>query len=135
MAGVVNSANIKFYKGSTAVSKLTGVSLSINREFRDTTTKDSGKWREGCGGLLSASGSFDSLYDLSATLGFSTLLSDMINDTPVAAVIGGEATGDITYSGNVIFTNLEQNAPGTEENVTYSGSFEFTGAITEATVA
>jgi len=131
MADITNSANIKFYKGNTAVSDLTSVSLSMNVEFRDTTTKDSGGNREGCAGLFSASGSFDALHDNSAALGFRTLFSDMIAKQPVNAVIGGAATGEITYSGTVIFTSLELNSSGTEENVTYSGSFEFTGAITE----
>lgn len=135
MATITNSTAFKVYKTTTAVSDLTDASMSLNKEFRDTTTKDTGGNREGCAGLFSGSISFSALHDNSATLGFDTLFADFLAGTALTIVFGGAVTGEKTYTGSGIFTNLEISSPGTEENVTYSGTFELSGAVTEATVA
>ena len=135
MATITNTTAFKIYKASTAVSDLTDASLSMNREFRDTTTKNSGGNREGCAGLFSGSMSFSALHDNSAALGFDTLYSDFIANTAISFVFGGAAIGEKTYTANGHITSLEISSPGTEENVTYSGTIEISGAVTEATVA
>ena len=135
MATITNSTKFKIYKGSTAVSGLTDASLSMNREFRDTTTKDSGGNREGCPGLFSGSMSFSSLHDSSASLGFDTLMTDFLGNTAISFVFGGSATGEEIYTANGHITSLEISSPGTEENVTYSGTIEITGAVTPSAVA
>lgn len=135
MATITNSTAFKIYKGATAVSDLTDCSLSMNREFRDTTTKDSGGNREGCAGLFSGSMSFSALHDNSASLGLTTLYSDFIANTPISFVFGGSVSGEKTYTASGHITSLEVSSPGTEENVTYSGTIEISGAVTEATVA
>lgn len=118
-------------------------SISISMETRDVTTKDSSGYRELLPALRSASISVSGLCDDDGSGGAGATLfaliddgsADAVRDESVALVFGfsadAPATDEYNYTCNAILSSLEVSA-GTEDNVTYSATFEVTGAITQA---
>ena len=118
--------------GGTALPDQTEGSISINMETRDITTKDSSGYRELLEGLRSGSVSVSGLVDDNDAGGAGgTLFTTLSARTAVALVFGfDDVSDDYNYTCNAFCTSLEISA-GTEDNVTYSASFEITGAITQ----
>jgi len=118
--------------GGTALPDQTEGSISINMETRDITTKDSSGYRELLEGLRSGSISVSGLIDDDGAGGAGgTLFSDLDGRTAQTIVFGfDDASDDYNYSCSAFCTSLEVSA-GTEDNVTYSATFEITGAITQ----
>jgi len=116
----------------TALPDQTEGSISINMETRDITTKDSSGYRELLEGLRSGSVSVSGLVDDDASGGAGGTLFTTLNTRAAVALIFGfdDASDDYNYTCNAFCTSLEISA-GTEDNVTYSASFEITGAITQ----
>lgn len=116
-------------------------SISINMETRDITRKSSSGYRELLPGLRSASISVSGLVDDDGAGGAGGTLfaliddgsADALRDASVGLVFGFDgATDDYNYTCNAILSSMEVSA-GTEDNVTYSATFEITGAITQVT--
>ena len=114
-------------------------SISINMETRDITTKDSAGYRELLPALRSATISVSGLIDDDAAGGAGGTLfalmddgtADAVRDESVALIFGfDDSTDDYNYTCNAILTSLEVGG-GTEDNVTYSATFEITGAVTQ----
>jgi TP901-1 family phage major tail protein len=119
--------------GGTALPDQTEGSISINMETRDITTKDSTGFRELLEGVKSGSISVSGLVDDDGTGGAGADLFASLNGrTAVAIIFGLDDTegNDYHYSCNAFCTSLEVGG-GTEDNVTYSATFELTGTITE----
>ena len=118
------------------VGRMTNASLSVSMETRDTSTKDSAGWRELLEGQKSWSLSGDGLvvYSLTGADGYSDLFGYLNGRTNLYVKFGSASSGEKFYSGRGFITSLDQEA-GVEDNVTFSFSFEGTGALTEGTVA
>lgn len=119
------------------VGRCTSASLSSSMDTRDTTSKDSAGWSEKLEALKSWSLSGDGLVTYSITGDYDTpdaLFTIMSNRTKVKVKFGSTVSGEIDYTGDAFLTSYEQEA-GVEDNVTYSFSFEGTGALTQASVA
>jgi predicted secreted protein len=118
--------------GGTVLPDQTEGSISISMETRDITTKDSSGYRELLEGVRSGSISVSGLVDDDGTGGAgSDLFAVLDGRNSVAIVFGFDgATDDYNYTCSAFCTSLEVSA-ATEDNVTYSASFEITGAITE----
>lgn len=117
-----------------AIPDQTEGSISINMETRDITTKDSSGYRELLEGVRSASISVSGLVDDDGAGGAGADLFAVLNGRSTTHIIFGldAATDDYHYECDAFCTSLEISA-GTEDNVTYSATFEVTGAITEVT--
>ena len=114
------------------------VSLSVNADTIDVSTKDSSGWRDLIGGQKSFSLSADGLYDYSPTAGTTTdpsdLVTQMLNRTEVTFTFtygGSMSAGDTYYTGSGLVTSFEVSG-GVEDAPTYSVSIEGTGALTQA---
>lgn len=120
--------------GGTALPDQTEGSISINMETRDITTKDSSGYRELLEGVRSGSISVSGLVDDDGAGGAgSVLFQDLDSRTAQTIIFGFDDTSDdYFYSCSAFCTSLEVGG-GTEDNVTYSATFEITGAITETT--
>jgi predicted secreted protein len=118
--------------GGTALPDQTEGSISINMETRDITTKDSSGYRELLEGVRSGSISVSGLVDDDGSGGAgSDLFGHLDGRSSVSIVFGfDDASDDYNYSCSAFCTSLEVSA-ATEDNVTYSATFEITGAITE----
>ena len=118
--------------GGTALPDQTEGSISISMETRDITTKDSAGYRELLEGLRSGTISVSGLIDDDGSGGAGgTLFTTLAARTAVALVFGlDDASDDYNYTCNAFCTSLEVSG-ATEDNVTYSATFEITGAITQ----
>jgi predicted secreted protein len=115
-----------------AIPDQTEGSISINMETRDITTKDSSGYRELLEGVRSASISVSGLIDDDGAGGAGADLFAVLDGRTTTHIIFGldAASDDYHYECDAFCTSLEISA-GTEDNVTYSATFEVTGAITE----
>lgn len=129
---IINGTVFLLSIGGTALPDQTEGSISISMETRDITTKDSNGFRELLEGVRSGSISVSGLVDDDGAGGAGSDLFATLNGRAKVAIVFGldGATDDYNYSCNAFCTSLEVSA-ATEDNVTYSASFEITGAITE----
>ena len=119
------------------IGRCTSASLSVSMETRDVTTKESSGFAEHLEGLKSFTLSGDGLVTYSISGDFDTpddLYTLLNNRTKVKLKFGSTTSGEIDYTGDAFLTSYEQEA-GVEENVTYSFSFQGTGALTQASVS
>jgi predicted secreted protein len=116
----------------------TSVSLSINVDTIDVSTKDSAGFRDLIGGQKSFSLSADGLMDFAGVAADTEpdeLFTQMMARTAVTFVFGlaSPASGDYTYSGSGFITSLEMTG-GVEDAPTYSVSIEGTDALTQTSI-
>ena len=120
--------------GGTAIDMQTECSISLSMETRDITSKDSSGFRELLEGLRSGSVTFSALHAEDNTYNIDDLFT--LWNTRASATVNFTTanTGDKEFSATAYLTSFEQSA-GTEDNVTISGTFELTGAITYTVIA
>ena len=112
------------------------VSLSINVDPIDISTKDSAGFRDLIGGQKSFSLSADGLMDFEATAGdtdVAELFDQMMNRTAVDFTFALSVPAGYTITGDGFITSLEVTG-GTEDAPTYSCTIEGSGAITKTDV-
>lgn len=153
MAQVINGGDLMLFIDGESVAFATSHKLSINVETVETTSKDSGgKWVSKSGRKISWNCSTENLYSNDgAGMTFDQLFDKLVARTEIDAVFclkkedvdavpadGWTATDAATtnpvYSGKVIITALEANAPN-GDNATFTASFEGVGALTKKAVA
>lgn len=132
-AGEVNGTLVKIFVDGTAVSTLTSNSFSFSESPRETTSKDSGGYKTIAEGLRSISGSGEGYFAEDASFGFEDLFDLFAARSEITIMESSAVTGDITYSFGARITSLERTSP-LEETVTFSVSYEGTGAPTKATI-
>ena len=114
------------------------VSLSMNVDTIDISTKDSAGFRDLLGGQKSFSLSADGLMDFNSA-GTDTevdeLFDQMFGRTAVTFTftLAATTTGDYTYSGSGFVTSLEISG-GTEDAPTYSCTIEGSGTLTQSDI-
>ena len=129
---ILNGTVFLLQVGGTALPDQTEGSISINMETRDITTKDSLGYRELLEGVISGTISVSGLIDDDGAGGAGgTLFTTLDGRSSVALVFGFDDTSDdYNYTCNGFCTSMEVSG-GTEDNVTYSATFEITGEITQ----
>ena len=108
------------------------VSLSMNVDTIDISTKDSAGWRDLLGGQKSFSLSADGLMDFQAAAGdtdVSELFDQMFDRDNVSFVFSSDS--GYTISGKGYLTSLEISG-GTEDAPTYSCTIEGTESLTKS---
>ena len=118
--------------GGTTLPDQTEGSISISAETRDITTKDSSGYRELLEGVRSGSISVSGLVDDDGTGGAGGVLFDDLDGRTAQSIVFGldDSSDDFNFTCSAFCTSLEVSG-GTEDNVTYSATFEITGAITK----
>ena len=132
--GIMNGTLLGVYVGSTLVAHATEGSISLSMDTRDATTKDSSGYRDLLEGTRSGSISVSALYADDAAYGVTDLMTAFSNRTTLTVKFSTEVSGDDYWSATCYLTSLEVSA-ATEDNATYSASFEISGAVTFSTVA
>jgi len=127
----INATDYLLYIDGNIVGSLQSVSISINNEIIDTTTKDSGGFEEHIagGGLRGAEISFNGLEDPTNTVDIEALYTEISARTGFAFRISTTDTAKYQWTGNGTLTSLEQEYP-TEDAVTYSGTIKVNGTLT-----
>lgn len=120
----------------TVIGKATSAGLSVSMDTRDTSNKDSAGWRDLLEGQKSWSLTCDGLvcYNISGKETASELFGYLNSRTALTVKFGSATTDEKIYSGTAFLTSLSTDA-GVEDNVTFSASFEGSGALAEATNA
>ena len=113
----------------------TSASLSVNRETRDVTNKDSGGAAEHLAGLKSFEITTDALQDFTQDEDFQNQLDDLKTGDSVFVRFSERFTNgtDIAFAGNVKVTSISMDA-GVEENATFSVTFQGTETLTRQEV-
>lgn len=131
---IFNGTELGVYIDSTLIAAAQDVSLSLNMETIDITTKDSSGFRELLAGVRSGSMSCSGLIDyLDAS---NKDITDLWTAYETRASLtlkfskANETTGELSFGATGFLTSLEQSG-GTEDTATYSATFELTGAIDE----
>ena len=141
-ANAVLGKDFMLFVGGKALALATSCKLSISAETIDTQSKDSGIWTEKDIKKLSWYGSSEDLFSADdKVIGYDVLLDLMLKRKPIEAKFGIPANADsdevpssgwtlpaASYSGNVLITNLELNAPDGDK-ATFSATFEGTGKL------
>tara|TARA_R100000426_G_scaffold70396_1_gene48937 strand:+ start:132 stop:560 length:429 start_codon:yes stop_codon:yes gene_type:complete len=114
----------------------TSVSLSVNADTIDVSTKDSQGFRDLIGGQKSFSLSADGLMDFASTNSSTDpdeLFTNMMNRTSVTFTFALDVQSGYKYTGSGFITSLEISG-GMEDAPTYSVSIEGTGEISQTAV-
>ena len=112
--------------GSQVVGGQRNASLEMSAETIDTTVKTTGGWAAKIPGMKSWTSSCDGVYFLDDA-GLSAAQTAFMNGTPVQLEFS-KAEG-LAYSGQAVITSMAVEA-GQEDIVSYTISFEGTGALT-----
>ena len=134
-AGVINASDLKFYLDGTAIGHATDAEISLTGTTRDTSSKDSGKFKTIAPGRIEWTISGTNLYAMDATEGASEIFNDVLNQTSITIKFSTEVTGDERYTGDVLLTEMNLSSSGTNENATFSWSGEGNGALSLETVS
>ena len=112
--------------GSQVVGGQRNASLEMSAETIDTTVKTTGGWASKIPGMKSWTSSCDGVYFLDDA-GLEAAQTAFINGTAVQLVFSNSE--GLAYSGQAVITSMSVEA-GQEDVVSYTISFEGTGALT-----
>ena len=117
------------------LAELTNVTVTLNQETFDTTSKESAGWTEILPGVRSATFSAEGIVDFQASVNkdLADIFAAYTGRTQVALEWTNTVTGDKKLTCNAYITSCEISAP-MEDTVTYSIEFASTGAVTPATI-
>ena len=141
----VKGGDLMLFVENKSIAYATNHTLSINAETADTSNKDEGggDWASNEVKILSWSATSENLYSTDGQGdNYADLYDIMVAKTPVTAVFskksqnqsyvptGGWTSSTPKYTGNVVITKLELNAPN-GDYATFSVEFQGVGALTK----
>ena len=112
--------------GSQVVGGQRNASLEMSAETIDTTVKTTGGWAAKIPGIKSWTSSCDGVYFVDDA-GLEAAQTAFMNGTAVSLEFSNSS--GLTYSGQAVITSMSVEA-GQEDIVSYTISFEGTGALT-----
>ena len=112
--------------GSTVVGGQRNASLEMSAETIDTTVKTTGGWAAKIPGIKSWTSSCDGVYFVDDA-GLEAAQAAFMNGTEVKLDFSN--SNGLAYSGQAVITSMSVEA-GQEDIVSYTISFEGTGALT-----
>ena len=112
--------------GSQVVGGQRNASLEMSAETIDTTVKSTGGWASKITGIKSWTSSCDGVYFVDDA-GLEAAQTAFMNGTAVSLEFSNSS--GLTYSGQAVITSMSVEA-GQEDVVSYTISFEGTGALT-----
>ena len=112
--------------GSTVVGGQRNASLEMSAETIDTTVKTTGGWASKITGIKSWTSSCDGVYFVDDA-GLEAAQTAFMNGTAVSLEFSNSS--GLSYSGQAVITSMAVEA-GQEDIVSYTISFEGTGALT-----
>lgn len=133
-SGILNGTLIGVYKDNVLIARAVSSDLDITMATRETTNKDTAGWKTILGSTISWSCTTEAMHEENIAGGFPYQFSTLTAKTAVTLMISSGVSGDKKYTGSAFMTNLKRTHPH-EGNVTWSCTFEGTGALTEATIS
>lgn len=131
----INGTKILVYSAGTAIGAATSHSLTIESDTMDVTTKDSAGWAEILPTLKSWSIDVEALltFDETPKRAYDYLYDAFIARTELTVKFSSEVSGEDKYYGQAYITSAPIEAP-MEDKVTYSVTFQGTGALTRQVI-
>lgn len=132
---IINGTDLRIYYAGNAIGESTSCTLSVSRETREILTKDSPSsgWRSVSPGRKSATLTVEALYSETSANVQPDALFDALDGGTVLNLTLTENTSTYNfYSFSAYCTSFEVNAP-VEDNVSYSCTFEVSGAVARGT--
>ena len=113
----------------------TNATISITRDLRDITNKDSGGVSESLPGQKSFEITVDALEDLTADYELQSKIDELLDGDKVEIMFSQRLTSgnDVCVSGKAFVSSITANA-GVEENLTYSATFTGTDSFARTQV-
>ena len=139
--GVINGTKFGVYAAGVKIAFATSASISMNHNLRDTSTKDSGGWRDQLEGQRDWEVSVEGML-IFTDLSGGVISGETMNELYTAYIASRDVftltfntgvTGDIGWSGQAFMTSLSADTPN-EDSSTWSASFSGTGVLTQAAV-
>ena len=129
----INATSLLLYSGANAIALSKNHTLSVNGESIDVTTKDSAGWKEILPGLKSWTVSCEGMVAFDSAYNYEYLLDALRNRTLLSVKLQTGTVGDERLLGDVYVTSIELSAP-LEDGLSFTASFEGTGALTHETI-
>jgi hypothetical protein len=128
----VNGNNVGIYVDNVLIGCLTSNNVDLAVELIDATCKDNDGARAVLPGGVSGSVPFSGIFETTSTYGLDELVALLLAKTRVGVKQAVSGSGGLYIQGYAYITGLswtgELNASST-----FSGTFEFDGAITQGT--
>ena len=133
--GINIGTAIGLYIGGTKITHNRVVSMNLNSDTIDISTKDSGRDQDlAYGRMTGRTFNVEGLFAEDAAYGFDDLFDAIEAGTQLTGLWRSGTSGDVTYSATVLVSNLVNNA-GDQEAQGYTCTLSISGAITKGTVA
>ena len=134
--GIINGTKFGVYVAGTKIGYATSASISMNHSLRDTSTKDSGGWRDQLEGQRDWEASVEGMviFDLDGSTISDKILPDIFTDymaSRASLLFSTDVAGDYEWSGTAYCTSISADAPN-EDSTTWSASFSGTGVLAQA---
>jgi len=130
--GIINGTDMLVYVDSVAIAHSTSCTLNLTSATRDVSSKTSAGVTNREYGKRDWSVTGDGLYQFTTSNNFSDLFSLYANRTKVTIRVSTETADNKYYEGEAVLTSLNATFPS-EENSTFTYTFEADGDITEYT--
>lgn len=133
-----NGTSYKLYIGGTGtvIAEIDKVSLEIDRNMIDVTTKDSNHWKEVLPGLKNAKLSVDGMIDFAAS-GFAQddIITALMDGTSIAFVVtdSGNTSGNQRYTATGYINKTNLDFPN-EAAAKFTMEATITGAVTQTSI-
>jgi len=134
LTGTAIGGQFLVYVGGTAIAHSTDATLNVSKDMIPAVSKDTtNQMREKFPGAGEWSVDFAGLYVYAAAYGVSDIMALITPGTVSNIKFSPNTSGNKYFHGNGYFTSLVISAPD-QENVTFSGSWEADGDITESSL-
>tara|TARA_A100001391_G_scaffold15352_2_gene8682 strand:- start:488 stop:946 length:459 start_codon:yes stop_codon:yes gene_type:complete len=126
---VVNGSNFLLVKDTTVIGHSTSVSFDINANLPESTTKNSGGFKEFIVGIKSGNVTCECLTDYSESLQYDDLVDMMITDTKAVFYVKELVDPDLVLRGEGFIANVTETAEF-ETATTFNVEINLTGVYT-----
>lgn len=131
--GIVDGTALIIKNGGNTINHSTSFEISESVATRNITTKDTSNGvSEFAAQRITSTLSFEGLVAYDATEGYAETRSDLVGLSSVALTWGTFVAGDPEYSASGFITSLTKTG-ALDENATFSGEIQITGAVTVGT--
>lgn len=132
--GVLDGTKMGIYIAGTLIAHALSSSISKQKGTRETTNKDTtgDKTFKYTRGSNTISGEAHFAFD--AGYGFDDLFAAMDAETELTVLMSTDDTGDSTYGGTALLTQLDANFPDAD-NSSYNFSMQVSGDLEKGAVA
>jgi predicted secreted protein len=130
----INGDAVLIKMDGTPFANSQSASFTMETNLIDCSNKGSSRWSEHLRGNRSASASIAGATDYSATFGVEGLADMIIDGTSAVLLFEGQTVGDMTLTGTVDLASFNQDANHNEQ-ASFSGDLQVTGAVTKGTKA